>query len=280
MSNIQWMFARVGMGRRLGAAGLALGGALLVASCNQPALPCGPANGLYAVKFDLVEGTGACAMLKGDNMTLHPYANIGPNMAPDYKFMPVAMRSELIANTVVDYEGPDTPDLSATDLSSVGKVSSAEPQADGFCQVAGLSPAKVTLAAVAADPIMMIEAKPATSIQQDWSDFKIYVTARNNGTQFTGTMKYTQDGCTATYKARGLFPSVDCEGTITGTDGKPTGSGKPDDTLCSPCADPTVGRAVGSGLSPDVQTVCDPDTLHCVPVNDTPSLLATPIKCM
>jgi hypothetical protein len=202
------------------------------------------------------------------------------NGRPDFHHMPVAMRSERIANLVVAYHGDDAPELSAAELSSVGKVSSDAPGDDGFCEIGDMSATKVMLAAVAADPTNMVEAMPATTIEQDWSAVRVYVTARNNGTQFSGTVKYTQDACTATYKVSGLFPSVSCEETVTDAMGKTMGTGKPDETLCSPCADPSKGRALGSGLSPDVATTCDPVTLHCVPANDTPSLLPSPVQCM
>ena len=280
MRNIARTFARVGRRRMAGA--LALGGAVLLGSCNQPKLPCGPSNGLFAVKYILKEGaaTDACAMLKGDNMTLHPYANGGEGQRPNFKLMPVGMRSERIGNLVAQYKGDDAPELSSPTLSSVGHVTDLEPTDDGFCNVGEVSPTKVMLDPVPADPVKMTEALPGTSIEQDWSNLKIYVTARNNGTQFSADLTYIQDGCTAKYAVRGLYPSIPCEEIVMGPDGKDMGTGKPDETLCSPCADPSKGRGVGSGISPDVATVCDPDTLTCVPANDTPSLLASPTQCM
>jgi hypothetical protein len=280
MSNFDFNLARLSHGNLL-LGTLAVAGAIVLGSCDQPKLPCAPSNGLFAVKYTLVEGSGACAMLAGDNMTLHPYANVGKGR-PDFHHMPVGMRSELIGNLVAKYKGDGAPELSSPDLSSVGPVTSDAPSDDGFCEVGTMNPTKVMLEAVAADPTAMppTDALPATTIQQDWSNVRIYVTARNNGTQFSGTVKYTQDACTATYKVRGLFPSIECEEQVTDALGKTMGTGKPDDTLCSPCADPSKRRALGSGISPDVATTCDPVTLHCVPANDTPSLLPSPIQCM
>jgi hypothetical protein len=280
MSNFASILVRLSNGKLM-AGTLALASTMVLGSCDQPKLPCAPTNGLFAVKYTLVDGSGACSMLAGDNMTLHPYANVGKGR-PDFRHMPVGMRSELIGNLVAQYKGDGAPELSSPDLSSVGTVTSDAPGDDGFCNVGPMNPTKVMLDAVAADPTAMppTMALPATSLEQDWSDVRIYVTARNNGTQFSGTVKFTQDACSATFKVRGLLPSVDCEEQVTDAMGNAMGTGKPDDTLCSPCADPSKGRAVGSGISPDVDTVCDPVTLHCVPRNDTPSLLPSPIQCM
>jgi hypothetical protein len=45
-----------------------------------------------------------------------------------------------------------------------------------------------------------------------------------------------------------------------------------DESLCSPFADPAMGRATGSGLNPDFAVRCDPALLLCVLSKEPPSL--------
>src|SRR5205807_1176894 len=89
--------------------------------------------------------------------------------------------------------------------------------------------------------------------------------------------------CSATYKVSGLYPAVGCEQTMTvmGPDRKPKqmGTGMPDETACSPCPDLAAGRSLGSGIGPDIQTVCDPDALYCLPKTELPSLRSTALVC-
>jgi hypothetical protein len=45
----------------------------------------------------------------------------------------------------------------------------------------------------------------------------------------------------------------------------------PDDNLCSPFSDISMGRATGSGINPDFAVRCDPDLLLCVLSKEPPS---------
>ncbi len=53
-----------------------------------------------------------------------------------------------------------------------------------------------------------------TDLKVEWSNVKVYVTAKAPGTQFTADMTYSEtiDGvsCTAKYRAVGIWPVVDC----------------------------------------------------------------------
>jgi hypothetical protein len=100
---------------------------------------------------------------------------------------------------------------------------------------------------------------PADSVSYQWSNVEAYVTASAQGTQVSATLTYTETvagaPCTVTYKAIGLWPGIGCI--------DPT-SGMPNDDLCNPCAEPTIGRATGSGINPNFPTHCDPDLGYCV----------------
>lgn len=174
-------------------------------------------------------------------------------------------------------------------LYAMGEFGSPEPDASDLCS------AKMTVTAAAEmhfpavpaippdpedpeDPGM--EAWPAKTVRYEWTKLDVFVTAAAPGTQFTGTLKYTEDDCTLVYEVVGMWPSVFC-----GTE-QEDGSYLPDDVWCSPCPDPEAGIVYGSGISPDFPTMCDPDLLICVlknkddaPATKIPQLLDSPIIC-
>lgn len=95
-------------------------------------------------------------------------------------------------------------------------------------------------------------------------------------------------GATDAGIAQGMDAAVDMDaaGPETGEDGsspteddgacpkpdEPAGPQTADETLCSPNPDVSKGRAVGSGINPDFNTVCDPTLLLCVLKSEPPSL--------
>jgi hypothetical protein len=266
----------------------ALAGALLAASTvfgcttEQPKTRCTTAHGPFALKFTKVSGTGACGELKGGTAGVNSYWR--PN-GSSYSVTkgPVAIKSEEIGALLEEYGQ----DADSKDVVALGAFKTDDPGADNFCEVEMAQPANLKLAAVPAmdkGDAGMTDPKPAVDISLKWSDVKFYVTAAQPGTMFTGRLEYaktvgTEAPCSATYDVVGLWPAVGCEGTIMGQDGKPTGSGKPDDVLCDPCSDPMNGRPTGSGISPTVDISCDATTLTCMPKSAVPSLLSTAKKC-
>lgn len=123
-------------------------------------------------------------------------------------------------------------------------------------------------------------AQPAKTVRYEWSNFDVFVTAAAPGTQFKADLKYTVDACTFEYQVVGLWPGVYCY------DEAEDGSLVPNDAWCHPCADPENGIEYGSGISPDIRTMCDPDLLLCVlkdkagkPAEDIPQFLDEPITC-
>ena len=76
-----------------------------------------------------------------------------------------------------------------------------------------------------------------------------------------GELDYTSGDCTAKYKVVAISPLVSCA----------TMDGKADPHLCVAEPDPSSGFQ-GSGLSPDIEVMCHPDLLLCVPAKSFPSL--------
>lgn len=113
---------------------------------------------------------------------------------------------------------------------------------------------------------------PKTSVKYEWSNLKFYTTAAAPGTQFSGDVKITQDGCTIEYAAVGVWPGIPCAA----------------DLDCNACANPDAGTTIGSGLSPDFPIKCD-TTLGLCTLRDAkdltkdaesiPQILATSVDC-
>jgi hypothetical protein len=117
---------------------------------------------------------------------------------------------------------------------ALGTFASEYPDAVGMCRVIDLQPSG------------------ADSVVYMWSNVSVYVTAADQGSQFSGDVTITVDGCAVRYHAVGLWPGVPCD------DGN--GNALPD--LCNPCAEPDLGRFTGSGISPDARVVCKPIFVH------------------
>lgn len=246
---------------------LAMGGvaALTVTSCDQPKITCTAGHGEFALKYTKV--SGSCMAGPGNVVGVQAYVKGMPGGRPQFLQPPMAMKPAELGDLLDQYAQPA--DLAK--ISSVGEFVDKEPGPDGFCKVGALTPAAVSLAPVPARTNamgMMTPALPAMEVKYEWTDVKYYVTAANPGTQFSGRLKYTLNGCASEYDVVAMAPAVGCE--LTGADGK--GTGMPDDTLCSPCPDLSKMRGTGSGIAPNIETVCDPDILFCVPKGPLPSL--------
>jgi hypothetical protein len=144
---------------------------------------------------------------------------------------------------------------------AVGNLAS-EPDANDFCTATGFNPAVVEAAATGS--------ALATTVTYEFSNVRMYSAAKAPGTQMTGELKWTKDGCTSTYVVRALWPA---EGCIVGAnrDNDPenacgNGSGlNPDfDAECMALPAPNCGS-----LDPATQTGC------CVPTKAIPSFLTS-----
>jgi hypothetical protein len=98
---------------------------------------------------------------------------------------------------------------------------------------------------------------PQDTIVYTWSNLQIYTTAAAQGTQFSADVTISQTvggaACPVSYKAIGMWPAVGCADQ----------NGMPSDDLCNPCAEPSNGRALGSGINFNFPTHCDPVLLTC-----------------
>jgi hypothetical protein len=197
--------------------------------------------------------------LKGDIVgfeTYHPVVTTADGADPDFTKTTVALQADSLGVLRLDKEAKDAADASDGKAYAIGSFVNAEPDADNFCPVKDIQPAELSFPEVAEAKDDMGEvvqaAEDPVDVKYEWSNLKLYVTAAAPGTQFSGDLKYTQNGCTVEYHAVGLWPAVDC-----GVYDDDTGDLvdlNPDACLAE--ADPAKGRATGSGINPDFPTAC------------------------
>jgi hypothetical protein len=249
----------------------------LTCASEQPKIKCQTAHGGFSVKYTLKTGTGECAMLKGGVVGVHTYAR-APGDTKDWanwEKPPIAIRPDEVGVLLDEYGTELDPKV----LFARGEFTDDIPPADGFCRVGTMNPITMKLPETQPPTMMGMPppAKlPAKDLSYEWSNVKFFVSPSVIGTQFAADLKYTLNGCVATYTVIGLYPSVGCEKTmtVTGADGKPVtmGTGMPDEDSCYPCAQVEKGHATGSGIVPDIDVSCDPQVLLCLPKNALPSL--------
>jgi hypothetical protein len=258
--------------------GLAAAGAVvgLAASCSdQPRIKCTAGHGPFAAVYTPVGGAENCGLAGGQigveayNYPLPSMANLDPNRG-SLGMQPLAIDEEIANHRAPDMNPAHKP-------YALGDWGSSGPGADNFCAVPNISVIEQDLGPIEAVPPS--DAGPGTpysppiSLKYEWTNVRFYATAASPGTQLIADLAYTKtthgvDGgapstCTAQFRVVGLWPAVHCE-----SDDDPT---KPDETKCSPDPDPSKNRPVGSGISPDLATRCDPTLLLCVLAKDPPS---------
>jgi hypothetical protein len=165
----------------------------------------------------------------------------------------VAIRTDRMGRLAVQYASRVDP-ASADEPYAVGKLAAEAPGPDNFCDVPELAPARLDVPASST--------AAAQNFVYEWSNLRIYNTPEIPGTQFVADLRYTENGCTAEYSVKGIWPVVGC------------GSGtprKPNDTLCDPYPDFNAGRLRGSGINPIFPVKCDPVALICVLTGEVPS---------
>jgi hypothetical protein len=141
----------------------------------------------------------------------------------------------------------------ADTLYATGAFKQNFPDSNDMCQVVNLGPAAQTFAVTPATAL------PTDAVQYAWSDFNVYVTAAAQGTQFSADMTYTENGCSASYHVVGVWPAVDCTAPVYDPN-DPRHLNVigvvPNQDACNPCEEPSKGRFVGSGISPDFPITC------------------------
>ncbi|WP_225888594.1 hypothetical protein [Myxococcus xanthus] len=229
-----------------------LGTTSVMVGCNfdQPKTDCFvQESDLWMAKYDLV-GTpthasgGSCEDVApiGELIGVFKFVN------PDDGTGQLAIRPDGLAALAVDDET-----TSQDEQTALGQLN-LEPDEQDFCDASGFSTARVFAADAAGGA--------ANEIIYEFSNVRVYSAPSAPGTQLTGELKYTNNGCTSTYVVRALWPAVGCD---------------------PEAAVPARNCGAGSGLNPDFATTCavgancyeahedDELTGCCVPAGDIPS---------
>jgi len=232
--------------------GLGTGAVVLASSLSGcgPALQqdpqCVVAKGTFATVYT-PKSTTTCTPLTPEVVALEKYFSEDPAMKDTVALRVRRVGDMMLKSTakpptvVLDPDAPNAPH-------SVGELTDV-PGPDNFCEVPTLGATQ------------LVTRTPALSLTYAWSNLRIYNTPEIPGTQFTADLTYTENGCTAEYTVKGIWPLVNC-----GTSDK-----KPDDARCDPYPDAAAGRFRGSGINPIFPVKCDPVALFCVLTGEVPS---------
>jgi hypothetical protein len=220
-----------------------LGAGMLMTGCNfdQPSFGCIVQDASFAnwfAKYDLKEGqniTSECQakVLSGETIGVFKFTDPEKANSSVLTIRPRGLYSRATRD-------PGDPYLQT----ATGKLTD-DTDAQDFCSATDFSAATVNAGPKTSNP-----PEAATSITYQFANVKVYSAPDAPGTQLTGDLTYTQDGCTAQYTVRAVWPATPCDPT----------SAKPAD-LCGE----------GSGINPDFAVECDADLGMCVPSKPIPS---------
>jgi hypothetical protein len=222
---------------------------VLLAGCSLSQSPptCVVGQGGWFAKYTLManQPAGACSQKRGEGLGVRKYFPAGQNPQ-------VAIQTDTLGTMALQTPG----DTNLTHRPySIGSLTQDAPDANQICSVPSLSRAEQTVG--------------GSNISYEWSNARFVVQPNVPGTQMIATLRYTEGGCTAEYKAVGMQPNADCFAV----DGQgnpvldPAGNQAPDDTRCGP------GYFPQTQVNPDFAVRCDPEMLKCVLTADPPSLI-------
>jgi hypothetical protein len=205
------------------------------ASCGveQPLPQCTVGRGGHAVRYTLQSGSGPCASRRPEVIGAQSFRQFGENNEPRPSVL--ALKPTALANA--QGEGP----------LATGNFTSPLPSEEAVCEVP-------TLSEVAGQVVPAGGGAPVQA-RYRWSGLRLHNTAAIPGTQWTGTLEYTEGSCTATFKAVGVFPAITCRDA----------QGRPDDKLCTQ-------RQGGLALEPSFPVRCDAESFLCVLDGEPPAL--------
>jgi hypothetical protein len=275
--------------------GLCSAAASLAACTDQPKPNCLTSTAPFAMKLIEKVGTrqespaGACTGFGPAAFNVDPEVVFLSYYARDSKGQPDYAKGSLAVQTTeigtLFFTAKDAGlDVTGSDVFSIGPYNVTEPDANNLCPVPTMSPTHVVLAEIPAvpdDPTTptvdeSVPGQPAVDATLAWSNLKVYVTAASFGTQVQGDLvdtRRTPTGgtCTISYTTVSLAPAVSCR--MTDAMGNPIintdGTYAVDPTLCDPNADPAAGRFTGSGISPNTNYACSPESGFCVVNGET-----------
>ena len=205
----------------------------------------GGGSGGWFAKYTLKpsQPTGLCSQKSGEGLGIRKYF-------PDGQKPLVVVRTDTLGMIALATPDPDP----THSPNSTGNLTQDAPDANNLCTIPTLTKAEQNVG--------------GSDIAYEWSDVKFVVRANVPGTQMSATLRYTEGGCTAEYKAVGMQPNADC--FQVDSQGAPVldamGNQIPDDTRCGP------GSFPQTNVNPDFAVKCDAVLFKCVLTSDPPAL--------
>ncbi|HEU4408801.1 MAG TPA: hypothetical protein VFS43_26305 [Polyangiaceae bacterium] len=263
---------------------LAASASLLVAGadCAEQAEPdCTvPASGTFPTRLVVVDNPQNCPVQAGIVISTRPYYVLDGDGDVDYdQPFRVAIQTEEMGaayQRVEESPGRLPPGVTAESLLNgplyaFGQLSAPRPDDRNYCYIQTMAPANLNVPAIAGvpdDPATEAneaqDPEPPLSLSAEWSDLTFLVTTAYPGVQFTGTLKYTKNGCTITYQATGVFANNQASCATNDEQAPFYRAEGYNPALCSPEPDFSQGIAVGSGINPDFPIECDPVSRLCL----------------
>ena len=217
-----------------------LGGCAPQPNAGCPVSTSNPAAQLppYWVKYKKVSSSGGtCGDLSGEGIGFQKYA------APGSKDVKLGFAIEGLGGPYS--EGRVDPlDPEGKKIVGFGKLPNV-PAADNYCAVSEFTPASQNFEEIPAVPLAdggSEPAVPALSRKYEVQNLKFLATVNAPGTVFTGQIKLTENACTATFDAVGLWPKIGCDPKLNLDSGY--------SLECDPNPRPDAGHILGSGINP------------------------------
>lgn len=210
-------------------------------SAGCPVLTSNPAVGLppYWMKYSKVSG-GTCGDLDGEAIGFQKYNT------PGTKEIRMAYVFEGLGHEYHSNGRLDPADPEGKNLLGFSKFPFL-PEADLTCSASEFTAAKQDFEEVPGEDLPdggTGPVTPALSRKYEFTSLKFLATVNAPGTVFAAEVKLTEDTCTATLKAQGLWPQIPCDPSLNDT----ARNGYNLD--CDPKPDIDAGHIIGSGINP------------------------------
>lgn len=215
---------------------LVLGAGSVMTGCDfeQPEAPCFVQDSTaWVAKYDPVDeprdaNGAACTIVAPRVELLGAFKFVDPDRldAPRLALRPQGLASLGARDTTTDQ----------AEQTAIGDLD-AEPNAEDFCTARNFEVARV-VAGPGANPVT----QPATNITYVFENVRVYAAPSAPGTQLTGELTYTRDGCTSKYVISAMWPAVSC--------------------VANP-ESPADNCGAGSGLNPDFAATCLTGVTNC-----------------
>lgn len=197
-----------------------------VVACSPPQMYCTSAYGHFAVVLDLKDSSGDCenapvdlSAMSGEQAYLETYADPRPNGEADWSQGNLVIKTLAVGDFEATARGRGV-EIDPKGTSARGEFTTSNPSDEGFCEVNFSQSSALDIEELPADEdptptsttddADLFPGQPAIDMTVEWSNMTIYATPDAQGTQFEADVSMELNGCSASFKAVGLYPQVYC----------------------------------------------------------------------